>query len=157
MIKDFEKIKEQLSELAGVINAFKSEAVQLRLIDLIFELPSSEEESKSETNIKKKTRSSQKPKTTKKKAAGKQGRSNSNAPKKTAPVGTGAVAILSQLATSDFFNEPKTINDIVTHCSTNLARHFKTNAFSGKLARMVRNGELTRTKNSENQYEYKKS
>ena len=37
MIKNFDVIKEQLKELAGVINSFKSEAVQLRLIELVFE------------------------------------------------------------------------------------------------------------------------
>ena len=38
MIKNFDVIKEQLKELAGVINSFKSEAVQLRLIELVFEV-----------------------------------------------------------------------------------------------------------------------
>ena len=36
MIKDFKKIKEQLIELSDVINSFKSEQVQLRLVELIF-------------------------------------------------------------------------------------------------------------------------
>jgi len=33
MIKNFEEIKKQLNELSTVINSFKSEAVQLRIIE----------------------------------------------------------------------------------------------------------------------------
>lgn len=36
MIKNFEIVKKQLSELAGIVNSFKSEAVQLRIVELIF-------------------------------------------------------------------------------------------------------------------------
>jgi len=35
MIKNFDEIKQQLGELATIINAFKSEAVQLRIVELI--------------------------------------------------------------------------------------------------------------------------
>ena len=35
MLENFVKMKNQLSELAGVVNAFKSEAVQLKIIELI--------------------------------------------------------------------------------------------------------------------------
>ena len=38
MIKDFETLKKQLTELANIINNFKSEAVQVRLVDLYLEL-----------------------------------------------------------------------------------------------------------------------
>ena len=36
MIKNFEEVKKQLKELSQIINSFQSEAVQLRLIHLIF-------------------------------------------------------------------------------------------------------------------------
>lgn len=36
MIKNFEELKKQLAELADVLNTFKSEAVQVRLLELIF-------------------------------------------------------------------------------------------------------------------------
>src|SRR6266508_7025079 len=81
----------------------------------------------------------------------------SDSPKKAkAPGGTGAVATLSQLASGTFFDKPRTIKDLIDHCKHNLARTFKANEFSGKLGRMVRNGELTRKKNADKQYEYKK-
>ncbi|MES1172570.1 MAG: hypothetical protein ABUL77_04985, partial [Bacteroidota bacterium] len=37
MIKNFEETKLQLAELATVLNSFKSEAVQLRIIELVFQ------------------------------------------------------------------------------------------------------------------------
>ena len=55
---------------------------------------------------------------------------------------------------TDFFKKPRTIGDILVHCETNLARKIKANEISGKLGRMVRNGELKRTKNADGQYEY---
>jgi len=156
MIKNFETVKKELGELAGVINSFKSEAVQLRIIELVLGLPT-EEDSQSETSSKGEQKPPQKRKAIKKKTAADQGEGASETRKKIASSGTGAVATLSQLAKTDFFEKPKTINDIISHCSTNLARNFKANAFSGKLARMVRSGELTRTKNADNQYEYTKA
>jgi hypothetical protein len=36
MLKDLEQLKKQLAELAEVINSFKSEAVQLKIIEFIF-------------------------------------------------------------------------------------------------------------------------
>ena len=44
MIKNFDEIKEQLKELSGVINSFKSEAVQLRIVELVFGLSDEEDE-----------------------------------------------------------------------------------------------------------------
>jgi len=36
MIKNFEEIKKQLGELSDVLNKFKSEQVQLRIVELVF-------------------------------------------------------------------------------------------------------------------------
>ena len=44
MLKDFDELKRQLSELSKIVNEFKSEAVQLRIVDHIFGLDSAEEE-----------------------------------------------------------------------------------------------------------------
>jgi hypothetical protein len=48
MIKNFENVKAQIAELASVINSFKSEAVQLRIIELVLGTPQ-EAESTEET------------------------------------------------------------------------------------------------------------
>lgn len=36
MIQNFDLLKQQLSELSPIINSFKSETVQLRVIELVF-------------------------------------------------------------------------------------------------------------------------
>lgn len=147
MTEKFENIKKQLPELASMLNAFKSEAVQLRIVDFILGSP---------------TEPLPQDKKTPKKTAGRKAKvkeEGGGAPgkKKKAPAGTGAAATLTQLLGGNFFDKSRTINDIIEHCKHNLARTFKANEFSGKLGRMVRNGELTRKKNADNPYEYKKT
>lgn len=108
-----------------------------------------EQDAQDETPAKPKTKPARKKRAPKK--------SGEDTPKKAAskkPSGQGAVATLIKLVEDGFFNEPKSIGNIVEHCDHNLARKFKANEFSGKLGRLVREGTLTRTKNSENQYEY---
>jgi hypothetical protein len=151
MIDNFDAVKKQLSELATVINTFKSEAVQLRIIELIFG-----EQRESESEVAESAASGRKSRPTKQ-SRGKSRQTSDSAKKgRTSAGSTGAVATLTQLGAGNFFDKPRTINDIIEHCKHNLARTFKANEFSGKLGRMVRTGELTRTKNADKQYEYKK-
>jgi hypothetical protein len=144
-------MKKQLGELASVLNAFKSEAVQLRLLDFLIGQETAEEPSK----VQRRNRSAKRVESKPSPAAASEGSPGKK--KKKAVSGTGAPATLTQLLGTTFFDKPKTINDIIEHCKHNLARTFKANEFSGKLGRMVRIGELTRKKNSDKQYEYKKS
>ena len=150
MIKRLAKMKQELSELATVLNEFKSEAVQLRILDLVFgkEPLTADAGRLDEDNPalrvwsgppRKKIATGQVP-----------GR------RKRGAVGTGAKLALDRLLPGNFFDQPRTINDIIGHCNRNLARTFKANEFSGKLSRIVRDGQLTRTKNANKQYEYKK-
>lgn len=150
MIKNFEEIKEQLKELSEVINKFKSEAVQLRIVELVFGL---DQEIDDQSGSSKQAKASQR-QSTKKKATKKS--TTKATPKKPVKKAArqGAVAILSGLVDDGFFSSPKSIGDIVTHCEHNMARKFKSNEFSAKLGRLVRDGDLKRTKNSDNQYEY---
>lgn len=152
MIKDFETLKTQLVELASVINSFKSEAVQLRVVELVLGgTREAEGAAPSEKgSIPEKNRSSRK-------ASAKTPTDERPKPKRKTSRAQGAVATLTRLAEEGFFRTPKTINDIIEHCTKNLAHTFKPNEFSGKLSRMVRNGELTREKNTDKQYEYKKA
>jgi hypothetical protein len=145
MIKNFEEIKKQLGELASVINSFKSEAVQLKIVELVFAVQEEKPEFiPQEGAAKRKMRK-------KKQAAGND--KDSKRKIKLAP-GGGAVALLSKLYGGDFFKKPRTIGDLVKHAEVNYARKFKANEFSGRLARMVRDGQLKRTKNADDQYEY---
>jgi hypothetical protein len=150
MIENLEKVKRELAELADVINLFKSEAVQLRIIDLV--LGRTEDREAEEPGEERKPK-----KRKRRKRPAVKGEDKTKDAKKKAIAGTGAFATINQLADTDFFQTPRTINDIIQHCATNLARRFKANELSGKLARMVRNVELTREKNPDGQYEYKKA
>lgn len=150
MIKNFEEIKLQLKELSDIVNSFKSEAVQLRIVELIFGVNTDDgQEEQDEKPDKPKNKSPRKKKKTRT-----PGEDNSKKTVGKKPSGQGAVATLVKLVDDGFFQEPKSIGNIVEHCEHNLARRFKANEFSGKLARLVRDGTLSRTKNSENQYEY---
>ena len=151
MIEKLDTLKKQLGELATLLNEFKSEGVQLRILEAILNNDSpmsggdGPDNGRSEPSIRR--RKVRKPKNGDVVIAG--GR-------KKAPAGAGAPATLTQLLSGDFFNQARTINDIIEHCKHNLARTFKANEFSGKLGRLVRSGDLTRKKNTDKQYEYKK-
>jgi hypothetical protein len=147
MIEKIDSIKKQLGELATVLNAFKSEAVQLRLLDHLLGEQPEEETGGAQRRTRRKAKVQR--------AAAPTGGGEASKKKK-ASSGTGANATLTQLLAGTFFDKSKTINDLIEHCKHNLARTFKANEFSGKLGRMVRNSELTRKKNADKQYEYKK-
>ena len=144
-----EGMRKELSDLATVLNQFKSEAVQLRILDLVLDGESVEDSSdrghRARPKRLKPPRS--KAEVVKERPTGR---------RKRASAGTGAPATLTQLLSGNFFDKARTINDVIEHCKHNLARTFRANEFSGKLGRMVRNGELTRRKNANKQYEYKK-
>jgi hypothetical protein len=146
MIENIEEVKNQLKELSEVINSFTSEAVQLRIIELVFNAPQKEapditaQESEYPSphprrRIKSKVRS---------------------LPTDRAANGEGPVSTLAKLADSDFFDRPQSIRAIIEHCEINFAKKIKQSDISGKLAKMVREGTLKREKNAEGQYEYSK-
>ncbi len=153
MIKDFDNIKKQLKELSEIINSFKSEAVQLRLIDLIF----NSEKLPDKDDLKGIPETIPVPSSKPKKQRTKSAKTEDSPPKKRrSSSGKGGSATITKLAEEGFFASPKTINDIIKHCSTNLALTFKANELSGKLIRMVRNKELKREENPDGTYEYTK-
>lgn len=153
MFKDFEITKAHLTELAEIINKFKSEAVQLRLVELIVAgaglaqgtaAPQQEiAPAAKTTKSKRKSRTKAPPKA-----------DDGTSAKKRTSSGAGAVATLVKIFEEGYFKQPRSIGDICAHCEVNLARRIKPNEISGKLGRMVRNRELSRTKNSDNQYVY---
>ena len=152
------EMKAQLADLAPVLNSFKSEAVQLRLLEFLLGTSEGKEDIETPNNggkgsgVSKRTK--RRPPTPK--AASSTPATEKPAKKRAGASGTGANATLNQMLKSDFFNKYQTIGDIVQHCKDNLARNFKANEFSSKLGRMVRDKELIRKKNAESQYEYKK-
>ena len=144
----FLEIKKQLEEIAPLVNSFKSEAVQLRVLEILLDgSPITFDESSSPGIAKK-------PKTNSQSMVRKNDISTKKSGKKAR--GDGARAILDQLVVGHFFSTPRTISAIIHHCDQHMARKFKQNEFSGKLARLTRSGALKRTKNKDGQYEYKK-
>lgn len=147
MIQNFDGVKKQLQELAGVLNSFKSEAVQLRLIELIFQGTEVIGEGEDKEHLR--------PKPAKRKvvkAAKKQGAAKG---KRSAKAGrAGPATTITQLIEEGFFKSKRTINDIIEHARKKKARKFKANELSGPLARFVRDGRLDRDRNKDQQYEY---
>jgi len=154
MIKNFDVIKEQLRELAGVINTFKSEAVQLRLIELVFaaaEAGSGEAASGGEDG----TADRERPSRRRARRRATPTRQKEEAPSKSRGAGRpGGKAMLDRLHGEGFFKKPKTIKQLVEHCEGNLAFKYKQSDFSGPLGRLTRDSKLRRTKNDDKQYEY---
>jgi hypothetical protein len=145
-------MKAQLSELATILNAFKSEAVQLRILDTVLGKQSTEKQLITPEDTEHNGKTKARRKRTTKKTDG-----EASAKRKKAPAGTGPVATLNDLLSGSYFDKARILNDIITHCKDKLGRPFKPNELSGPLVRMVRKGELTREKNADNtQYEYKK-
>lgn len=105
----------------------------------------------------KKTRS--KKKTTKKAAASKPKSQNSGSKKvskkkKSTSGRPGPGAMLKQLAEEGFFDTPRLITDIQTHCEKNLAHNYSVQELSTPLRRAIHNKLLKRNQNDEGQYEY---
>jgi len=154
VIDKFDQVKAQLSELAPIINGFTSEAVQLRIVDLIFGQRTDEDGSLDEE-----LDSSSAPRPSKRKARRKTADKAAGADQPAVkPRGSSgrpsAASTLDRLITDGFFKQRKGLGDIVTYSSTTLALQYKLSDFSPTLVRAVRDGKLKRTKNDTGQYEY---
>lgn len=156
MIQNFEEVKKQLAELSEVVNKFKSEAVQLRIVELVFAgtkvAPDGDAVDEPEASASPKH--SKNPKKRKRKAAADPANGDkATGSKKKRAAGSGAKPTLEQFIADGFFNQKRTIGNIVEHCKLK-ARSFKANELSGPLGRLVRDNILSRTTNAENQFEY---
>ncbi|WP_229448905.1 hypothetical protein [Nitratireductor sp. B36] len=149
MIKDFDKLKQQLNELSEAVNKFESEAVQLRVVELVLGQNDPRPGGFSEGGINdfiagpgmmQVVRSTSRP-----------GRRRT-----TTDSAKGAVAALNDLLESDFFDAPRTIGDIVARCQETFGMRYKSNAFSGPLSRHARTGVLSREKNADGKFVYVK-
>jgi hypothetical protein len=148
MIENIEEVKNQLKELSDVINSFTSEAVQLRIIDLVFNAPQKGDLGGKVKQIQTLTVPHARRKRIKSKVR--------SLPTGRVPNGQGPVSTLVQLAEGVFFDNPQSIKSIIEHCEVNLARKIKQSDISGRLAKMVKEGTLKRVKNSDGQFEYSK-
>lgn len=150
MIKDFDALKKQLAELAEVVNSFKSEAVQLRIVDLV--LGSGAPVRAHAAGTEDQQHKDLSPPSKSQRKAKKKDSSGEKQPRKTSK--HGPATILDELIQEGFFGEAKTINQIISHSDLHKARKMKPNELSGPLARFVRGKKLSRKKNADGQYEY---
>jgi len=151
-MKDLDSLKKNLAQVAEIVNAFKSESVQLRVLDYILEtkIDNTSEAGELLGTKRKRGKKQTKNKTSKKEdGKNKAGRSA----KKSRPFAT---AILDELLQSGFFDKKRTIADIISYTGPKMGHHYKTSEISTPLIRFVRDGKLNRDKNAENQFEYLK-
>ena len=161
MAKQFNELKQQLAELSETINKFESEAVQLRIVELVFDQARgkagggfSEPEAASYEAEPAPARG--------RRGGGTGTRARSSTPveksrsRNAIPSASGAVSALSKLLEGDYFNQQRTIGEIVKHCQDEFGVRYKSNAFSGPLSRYAKKGVLKREKNADANFVYSK-
>jgi hypothetical protein len=126
MDKQVQKLKDEFGSLAEAINAFKSEAVQIRVIDWLLNAVDSdkpgndkEEHSLFEQNL---------------------------LPKVKRP---GATKISNHILLTGFFDSPRSIAEIVNHGNNQFNTEIKASEVSGVLIQLLKNKRLKRER-SEN-------
>lgn len=142
MSKHIEKLKKQLTEISEVVNSFKSEAVQLkiidRLLDVLVEFDKTDAEGTELFNKK-----------------GHKRDEIDNYPFAQGRKKPGATKILNQLLSTDFFVTPRSISSIATYCKDNFDSDFKTSELSGILLKLANENKLKRERsNDNNRFEY---
>ena len=143
MSKQTEKLKKQLIEISDVINAFQSEAVQVKIIDRLLD-NMIEWEKEGDENPTRKIRSYSS------EEGSQQRDSASRKP--------GATKILNQLLQTNFFDHAHSIADIATYCKDQYDSEFKTSELSGILLKLSNENKLRRERSEENnRFEYVKA
>ena len=146
MSKHIEKLKKQLMEISEVVNAFKSEAVQVRVVDRLLDAMMELEKADTDTA-----------EVFSKRAYRQRGSDEGGYPARTAKK-PGATKILNQLITSDFFDVPHSISSIANYCKDNFDSDFKTSELSGILLKLANEHKLRRERSNENnRFEYVKA
>lgn len=144
MSKHIEKLKKQLLEISEVVNSFRSEAVQVRIIDRLLDaiIESDKGDIESGDAFNKKGR----------KARSGDDDENSSATGRKKP---GATKILNQLLSTDFFNTRHSISEIAEYCKEHYDSDFKTSELSGILLKLAKENKLKRERsNDNNRFEY---
>jgi hypothetical protein len=146
MSKHIEKLKKQLVEISEVVNSFRSEAVQVkvvdRLLDVMIEFEKADNESNEPFNKK----------AYKQRSENGGGYVSTNGVKK-----PGATKVLNQLLASDFFDTSRSISSIANYCKENFDSDFKTSELSGILLKLANENKLRRERSNENnRFEYVK-
>ncbi|MDB5031507.1 hypothetical protein [Mucilaginibacter sp.] len=147
MSKHIEKLKKQLLEIAEVVNSFRSEAVQVKIIDRLLDAIMESEKGDTEGTD----------------AFSKRGRKQKSGEddENFSPAGRkkpGATKVLNQLLSTDFFNARHSISEIAEYCKEHYDSDFKTSELSGILLKLAKENKLRRERsNDNNRFEYVKA
>jgi hypothetical protein len=150
---ELEELKTQLKELAEVVNQFKSEAVQLKVLEMLADRVSGEGDAPIARKTKRSKGRQQRAEPQETDDEQKKGAARSTGSRS----GHGAHSIILRLLDEGFFDKAQTISNITKHASERLGHHLKANECSPTLLRLLRSGRLARTKNKDGQYEYRKA
>ena len=146
MSKHIEKLKKQLLEISEVVNSFRSEAVQVKIIDRLLDAMIESEKGDIEGGDVLSRRG-------RKIRQGDDEENASSAGRKK----PGATKILNQLLSTDFFSARHSIYEIADYCKENYESDFKTSELSGILLKLAKENKLKRERsNDNNRFEYVK-
>lgn len=143
MSKPIEKLKKQLIEISEVVNAFQSEAVQVRVVDKLLDAMIEFEKGDAEGYefLSKK--------------AFKPAAPNGHNIIPTGRKKPGATKILNQLLATDYFRTSHSISAIAEYCKEHFNSDFKTSELSGILLKLANENKLKRQRNDDNnRFEY---
>ena len=144
MSKHIEKLKKQLLEISEVVNSFRSEAVQVKVVDRLLDamIESEKGESESADAFKRRVRRTRQTDDDENPAL--------NGRKK-----PGATKVLNQLLMTDYFNSSHSISEIADYCKESYDSEFKTCELSGILLKLAKENKLKRERsNDNNRFEY---
>ncbi|WP_147238685.1 hypothetical protein [Mucilaginibacter hurinus] len=138
MNKQIEKLKKQLAEISEVVNTFKSEAVQVKIAEKLFDVLIDVDRVDTEGGeAYKRSR----------KLKADNGAEVYGTQVKKKP---GATRVLNQLLATDFFDVPRSISAIADHCREHYDSNFKTSELSGILLKLANENKLKREKSKDN-------
>lgn len=145
MSKHTEKLRKQLLEISEVVNAFTSEAVQVKIIDRLLDsiLEGDRHETEGGDFSKLQERRNKKYRGHSSEDDGSEGRIRGR--KK-----PGATKILNQIIHTDFFDAARSIAAIANYCRDQYDSDFKTSELSGILLKLSNENKLRRERNNEN-------
>lgn len=148
MFQDFETIREQLEKFAPVINAYKSEAVQLRIVELVLSRKSIEVPPIIPAIVPEEPVENKNPDVTivttrkvRKVTAKKTGR-------------PGPGAMVDTLVAEGFFKAPIGVAEVVKHCRDSRVLVYSNTEIAVALSRAVKRGKLKREKTTDDQFTY---
>jgi hypothetical protein len=153
MSKHTEKLRKQLLEISEVVNAFHSEAVQVKIIDRI--LDSIMEGDRHETTDTDYARLQDR---RLKKSTGEATEDDGSDGRIRGRKKPGATKILNQILHTEFFDVPRSIAGIANYCKDQFDSDFKTSELSGILLKLANENKLRRERNNDNnRFDYVKA